>query len=154
MEILFAELREKEIVNISDGKKLGHAIDVLFDIETGIIKGIVVPGERKFLKKSEDIFISLEKLKKIGDDVVLVKLPSFQNNNFSANYERDIVSVQNNRYDKFNRNVSSKNISKQKFYVENDGYRRYRLENKFNGQSQSNKKSYVRFKPINKIKYK
>ena len=36
MEISFAELKEKEIVNVCDGKKLGHITDIVFDNENGI----------------------------------------------------------------------------------------------------------------------
>ena len=74
MDISLSELKEKEIINVFDGKKLGHIIDILFDIENGLVRGIVVPGEKKFFKKSEDIFIPLELIKKIGEDVILVKL--------------------------------------------------------------------------------
>ncbi len=75
MEISYTDLKEKEIINIVDGKKLGRAVDILFDVTSGIIRGVIVPGEKKIFRKSEDIFVPLEKVKKIGNDVVLVCLP-------------------------------------------------------------------------------
>ena len=74
MDIAFTDLKEKEIINVADGKKLGHIIDFLFDIENGQVKGVVVPGQRKIFRKTEDIFIPLEQIRKIGGDVILVKL--------------------------------------------------------------------------------
>lgn len=74
MDISFVEIREKEVVNIFDGKKLGHIIDIIFERESGRVKGVVVPGIKKFMRKTEDIFVPIENLKKIGEDVLLVKL--------------------------------------------------------------------------------
>ena len=74
MEVSFSELKEKEIINVFDGKKLGRIIDILFDNSSGTVRGVVVPGEKKLFRKGEDIFVPLEKLKKIGDDVILVSL--------------------------------------------------------------------------------
>lgn len=74
MEISFALLRSKEIVNIYDGKRLGRAVDIVFDKETAKILGIVVPTEKKLFRKQEDIFVPIEHIRKIGEDVILVKL--------------------------------------------------------------------------------
>ena len=74
MEISFVDIREKEVVNIYDGKKLGHVIDIIFDRQTGKVTGVVVPGIKKFMRKTEDIFVPIENLKKIGEDVLLIKL--------------------------------------------------------------------------------
>lgn len=74
MEISFSLLRSKEIVNIFDGKRLGRAVDIIFEKETTKILGIIVPSEKKFFKKQEDIFVPIELIKKIGEDVILVKL--------------------------------------------------------------------------------
>ena len=75
MDISFADLKEKEIINVFDGKKLGRIVDILFDGSSGVVRGIVVPGERKLFRRNEDIFVSLERIRKIGDDVILVSLP-------------------------------------------------------------------------------
>ena len=74
MEISFADIREKEVINIYDGKKLGHVIDIIFERQTGKVSGVVVPGLKKFMRKTEDIFVPIDNLKKIGEDVLLVKL--------------------------------------------------------------------------------
>lgn len=74
MEISFVDIREKEVINIYDGKKLGHIIDIIFDRQSGKVTGVVVPGLKRFMRKTEDIFVPIENLKKIGEDVLLVRL--------------------------------------------------------------------------------
>ncbi len=74
MDITFNTLRSKEVINLYDGKRLGRIIDVSFDGTNGRVLGFIVPGIKKVFKKSEDIFIPLELVKKIGDDVILVRL--------------------------------------------------------------------------------
>ena len=80
MEITFNELRAKEIVNIYDGKRLGRAQDIAFEKETGKVLGVIVPGLSKFLRKADDIFIPIEQIRRIGDDVILVTLSSGEEN--------------------------------------------------------------------------
>ena len=74
MEISFCEIRQREVINIYDGKKLGHATDIMFDRESGKVTGIIVPGLKHFMRRSEDIFVPIANLKKIGQDVLLVRL--------------------------------------------------------------------------------
>jgi len=95
MEITFESIKNKEIINIYDGRKLGHASDLTFDRNTGRVLGISIPGERKLFKKPEEIFVPIENIKKIGEDVCLIKIaPEVQElpkRNHAAN------SVTNNR---------------------------------------------------------
>lgn len=82
MDISFNDLKIKEVVNLYDGKRLGHIIDMVFDSMSCKVLGVVVPAEKKLFQKKDDIFISVEKIKKVGDDVILVKLDGlsgFQN---------------------------------------------------------------------------
>jgi YlmC/YmxH family sporulation protein len=75
-----SELREREVVNVIDGRRLGLASDLEIEIETGRIKAIVVPGPGKFLKlfgKSEEFVIPWEWIKKIGVDVILVEAKNY-----------------------------------------------------------------------------
>lgn len=75
-----SELREREVVNILDGKRLGLASDLEIEAETGRIKAIIVPGPGKFLwvfGKNEEFVIPWERIKKIGVDVILVDTPNY-----------------------------------------------------------------------------
>jgi YlmC/YmxH family sporulation protein len=79
-----SELREREVVNVLDGRRLGLATDLEIEAETGRIKAIVVPGPGKFLwlfGKSEDFVIPWEKIIKIGVDVILVETPGYVTEN-------------------------------------------------------------------------
>lgn len=78
MDISYNDLKSKEVVNLCDGSKLAHIIDIVFDSDTGRIKGFVVPGERKIFKKVEEFFIPLEKVRRIGDDVILIRYDSLE----------------------------------------------------------------------------
>ncbi len=79
METSFLELRCKEVVNIVDGRRLGHIVDVVFDLASGCLLGVVVPGEKSFwnvFKCGAELFISLSQIVKVGEDAVLVELYS------------------------------------------------------------------------------
>lgn len=79
MELSFCDLRAKEVVNVSDGKRLGNVIDMIFETNCARVTGIVVPGSRNFFnlfKGNSDIFIPYQRIIKIGKDVVLVEISS------------------------------------------------------------------------------
>ncbi len=74
MEITFSLLRSKEVINTYDGKRLGRFIDISIEKETGRVLGFVVPGFKKLFRKTDDLFIPLNLVRKIGEDVILVRL--------------------------------------------------------------------------------
>ena len=64
-----------EVINGSDGKRLGHIIDLIFDTVGGIVRGIVLPlGKKNFFSKSQDLFVPWSCVQKIGEDVILVEI--------------------------------------------------------------------------------
>jgi YlmC/YmxH family sporulation protein len=68
-------MREKEIINLRDGCRLGGVCDVEFDTCSGTIVSIVVYGRSKafgFGGKCDDIKICWSDIKVIGDDTILV----------------------------------------------------------------------------------
>lgn len=71
------KLKNKEVINITDGASLGFVSDIEVNLEQGTIDGIVIPAERGFLKflgnKEDDIVIKWDKIRTIGDDVILVE---------------------------------------------------------------------------------
>ncbi len=74
----FSELKQKEVINVLDGRRLGTAIDLEFSQADGSLTAIVVPGPFSFMKfvkgTCEGYVIPMKKICKIGDDVVLVEL--------------------------------------------------------------------------------
>ncbi len=72
----FNELKVKDVINICDCKKLGRVSDIVIDLRTGKVRGIVLPGSRGFniFKQPEDIFIPWKNILRIGNDVILVEI--------------------------------------------------------------------------------
>lgn len=71
------DFRHKEVVNINNGKRLGFVQDICANLETGRITSIIVPGGKKLMSmfaKEDDIVIEWEKIKCIGDDIILVDI--------------------------------------------------------------------------------
>ncbi|HOS69710.1 MAG TPA: YlmC/YmxH family sporulation protein [Bacillota bacterium] len=73
--VKISELKQKDVISINDGRRLGVVYDVEIDMEKGKIDALVVPGTGKILglfSKESDIVISWENIKKIGADVILI----------------------------------------------------------------------------------
>lgn len=71
------DFKHKEVINVGNAKRLGYVQDVCADLETGTITSIIVPGERNIknvFSGANDIVIPWEKIKCIGDDVILVDI--------------------------------------------------------------------------------
>lgn len=77
MRCCIADLRNKEVVNVCDGKMLGYVCDVEIDINTGHVCEIIIPGENRGfgLSKGGEVIISWDRIEKIGEDTILVNLP-------------------------------------------------------------------------------
>lgn len=75
------DLRQKEVINISDGLRLGFVSDVEIDFENGKIDAIIVPGPTRafgLLGRREDYIISWSDIKKVGDDIILVEINKYK----------------------------------------------------------------------------
>jgi YlmC/YmxH family sporulation protein len=73
--VKISELKQREVININDGKRLGIVYDVEIDMEKGRIEAIVIPGTGRVLglfSKESDIVVNWENIKKIGTDVILI----------------------------------------------------------------------------------
>lgn len=70
------DFKQKEVINITDGRKLGLVIDLEADLETGRIISIVVPGDSRKVRmfSKEEIIIPWEKIKQIGEETILVEI--------------------------------------------------------------------------------
>ncbi len=72
----FLDLQKKEVINADDGTRLGYVNNIDIDLPTGEIKAIRIPSSTKtfnFFGKNEDHIIEWAKIKKIGDDIILIK---------------------------------------------------------------------------------
>lgn len=75
--VRIVDFRQKEVINIADGRRLGYIYDVEIDDESGQIAAVVIPISGKVLGlfgKENEYVIPWESIKKIGEDIVLVEL--------------------------------------------------------------------------------
>lgn len=75
MGMRVTELHCKEVICISDGKRLGFVSDVEIEIPSGNVLAIYVPGSCRWLGlwgRNEDYVIPWRCIKRIGPDIVLV----------------------------------------------------------------------------------
>lgn len=74
----FSELKQKEVINICDGRKLGCIVDLEIDSERGNILAIIVPTPFSitavFRGEPTGNIIPWTSVLKIGDDAVLVQV--------------------------------------------------------------------------------
>ena len=71
-----SDFQLKDIINLSDGKKLGTLQDLDIDLVTGQINAIIVTPNGKwmtFFQREEEIIIPWRKIKKIGKDIIFVE---------------------------------------------------------------------------------
>lgn len=74
MEVIFSELKQKEVINVADGKNMGKVCDITFTFPEGKVTGLTVTGCRGFKFTKQEIFLPLKSVVKIGEDAVLVSL--------------------------------------------------------------------------------
>ena len=75
MSIKFTQLQCKEVICVSDGRRLGFITDVQVEVPEGKIRAIVVPGPCRVLGvlgRHDDYVIPWECIRRIGPDIVLV----------------------------------------------------------------------------------
>ena len=175
MNVSFLDLREKEVINVYSGSRLGRIVDIVFDVSSGEVLGIVVPGDKKLFKKSEDVFVPLDKIKRIGSDVILVGIqtegvfsrqksePVKKRGNIDTYYENGYITPSQNRAANLNVQMANASYPENVFQTENqfkprispknENYNKTTAKYQTNSQSQSNT-SYVRLRPLESKKYK
>ena len=75
MPVKFTQLQCKEVICVSDGRRLGFITDIQVKIPEGNILAIVVPGPCRFFGlfgRNEDYVIPWCCVRRIGPDIVLV----------------------------------------------------------------------------------
>lgn len=69
------ELRHKEVINSSNGCRIGFVDDVEVDTLTSQVKSVIVFGRPRFLGilgRNEDVIIPWTDIQLIGEDTILV----------------------------------------------------------------------------------
>lgn len=71
-----SELRFKEVINVTDGKRLGFVSDVEIDIVTGQILSLIIPGPYRFFGlfwREDDYILPFGCISRIGEDIILIE---------------------------------------------------------------------------------
>ena len=71
-----ADMKNKEVISVKDGCRVGCVNDVEVDIKCAKLVAVVVHGRLKFFGlfgREEDIVIKWEDIAVIGEDTILVK---------------------------------------------------------------------------------
>ena len=72
------ELRRKEVINITDGGRLGFVGDVDFHMPDGQAAALIIYGPARFFGlfgKGEEYYIPWDCIQRIGDDIILIDKP-------------------------------------------------------------------------------
>lgn len=70
-----SDFQLKDIVSLSDGRKLGNIQDLDIDLKTGQINAVFVTNSarwRTMFQKDDEIKIPWHKIKRIGEDIIFV----------------------------------------------------------------------------------
>ena len=76
MDISFCEMRSKEVVNVADGRKLGHIIDISITL-SGQVIGLVLPNDKNIFRAVSNnncLFVPWRNICRMGDDIILVNI--------------------------------------------------------------------------------
>jgi len=71
------DFKQKEVINVNDGKIVGFVVDVNADFQNGEINSIIVAQTGKLLGNilgKNNVTIPWDKIRKIGEDVILVEI--------------------------------------------------------------------------------
>lgn len=75
MKCTLAELRNKEIINIRNGARMGYVDDIEFDTDDSMIKSFIIYGRTRFfglLGRDDDIILTCDDIEIVGVDTVLI----------------------------------------------------------------------------------
>ncbi|MCY0869479.1 MAG: YlmC/YmxH family sporulation protein [Firmicutes bacterium] len=74
-----SELQAKDVINVTDGRRLGVIGDLDIDLDSGIVRSVIVPPAGRFfglMPGGDEVVIGWNQIVKIGLDVVLVDMRS------------------------------------------------------------------------------
>jgi YlmC/YmxH family sporulation protein len=72
-----SQLRQMEVIDISEGKRLGFISDIIFDDDIKGIEYIVIPPQSSvfsIFRKKDEVFVKWDSIKIIGIDIILVSM--------------------------------------------------------------------------------
>ena len=88
----FSGLRNKEVVNVKTGEKIGYADDLELDTADGRVMSIVIYGRTRALGlmgRDEDVVIKCSDIRLIGEDTILVEVGDVAKPSKEPEYKMD-----------------------------------------------------------------
>ena len=73
----YSTFRCKEVINISDGCRLGYVSDLEIDTDCGKVLTLIIPGPCRLfglLGREEDYAVPWQCIRRIGSDIILVDI--------------------------------------------------------------------------------
>jgi YlmC/YmxH family sporulation protein len=70
-------MKQKEVINSKDCKRLGYIVDIEVDLKQGKLTKLIVPGPAKvfgLFGRDKEYQICWDKIKQIGEDIILVDI--------------------------------------------------------------------------------
>lgn len=94
-----SQLRQMEVIDICEGRRLGFISDIIFDDDIKEIEYIVIPPQSSMLslfRKKDEIFVKWNSIKTIGIDIILVNTDDRKGNdveftNNSIKYNSELI---------------------------------------------------------------
>lgn len=91
--ILLSQLKQMEVVEISEGRRLGFIGDIIFNEDFTKIESLVIPNQNGLMsifKKKDEMHIKWNQIKTIGIDIILVDSSSKNINNQDTDLVKQI----------------------------------------------------------------
>ena len=139
IETSFCDLRAKSVINVVDGKNLGRICDIVLEICTGQISGLVVPASKGIIsifKGGEDIFIPYHNVCKIGKDVILVELNVTEFRNFKTTTFSETINKAHPQMNEDEKKVNVYAVTPNAYRDKNKAYHK-----RSGGENENNKNS-------------
>ncbi len=76
MQCSFDDIRRKEVIDITDGERLGYIDDVRVDLSDSSVTALVIYGRPRLfgiLGRDADIIIPCSSIRVVGGEVILIK---------------------------------------------------------------------------------
>ncbi len=74
MEFSYTQIKQMDVVSVSDGRHLGKVCDLLFEFPEGRVRGFYVTGGKGFRFTRQEVFIPLSSVVRIGEDVIITDI--------------------------------------------------------------------------------
>ena len=75
-----SDLRQRDVINVADGRKLGWVDDIEIDEEDGQITALILPGGPRWFGlfgRDREVVVPWDQILRIGEDVILVELTGY-----------------------------------------------------------------------------